>query len=100
MPGFSGSLSGKFCFGEDRFTVRKKIVKDLEELGHLVKAEDIKNKVGTSERTGAVIEPRISEQWFLKMSEVSKPALENVLNSNIKLIPEKFINTYKHWMGL
>jgi valyl-tRNA synthetase len=92
------SEAAKFYVGEDRFTVRKKIVKDLEELGHLVKAEDIKNKVGTSERTGAVIEPRISEQWFLKMSEVSKPALENVLNNNVKLIPEKFINTYKHWM--
>lgn len=92
------SEAAKFYVGEDRFVVRKKIAKDLEEMGQLVKTEDIKNKVGTSERTGAVIEPRISEQWFLKMDKVSKPALENVLNENIKLIPEKFVNTYKHWM--
>jgi valyl-tRNA synthetase len=92
------SEAAKFYIGEDRFVVRKKIAKDLEEMGQMVKAEDIKNKVGTSERTGAVIEPRISEQWFLKMSEVSKPALENVMNDNIQLLPEKFKNTYKHWM--
>lgn len=84
--------------GQDRFAVRKQIVKDLEELGHIVKIEDIKNKVGYSERTDAVIEPRLSMQWFLKMDTISKPALENVLNGNIKLIPDKFINTYKHWM--
>jgi valyl-tRNA synthetase len=83
---------------QDRFVVRKQIVKDLEALGHLVKIEDIKNKVGYSERTDAVIEPRLSMQWFLKMDKISKPALKNVLNGNIKLIPEKFINTYKHWM--
>ncbi len=92
------SEQAKFYVGEDRFIVRKKITKDLEEMGHIVKVEDIKNKVGTSERTGAVIEPKLSMQWFLKMSEVAKPALDNVLNENIKLIPEKFINTYKHWM--
>ncbi len=92
------SAAAQFYIGEDRFIVRKKITKDLEEMGHIVKVEDIKNKVGTSERTGAVIEPKLSMQWFLKMSEVSKPALDNVLNENIKLIPEKFINTYKHWM--
>lgn len=84
--------------GEDRFAVRKKIAKDLEEMGDLVKTEDIKNKVGTSERTGAVIEPRLSMQWFLKMEKVSKPALDAVLNGEVKLIPDKFINTYKHWM--
>jgi valyl-tRNA synthetase len=92
------SEAAKFYIGEDRFTVRKKIIKDLEELGLVVKAEDIKNKVGYSERTNAVIEPRLSMQWFLKMDTISKPALENVLNGNIKLIPDKFINTYKHWM--
>jgi valyl-tRNA synthetase len=92
------SAAAQFYIGEDRFIVRKKITKDLEEMGHIVKVEDIKNKVGTSERTGAVIEPKLSMQWFLKMSEVAKPALDNVLNENIKLIPEKFINTYKHWM--
>jgi valyl-tRNA synthetase len=92
------SAAAKFYVGEDRFTVRKKIAKDLEEMGHIVKVEDIKNKVGYSERTDAVIEPKLSLQWFLKMDTISKPALENVLNGNIKLIPEKYINTYKHWM--
>jgi valyl-tRNA synthetase len=84
--------------GMDRFACRKQIIKDLEEQGLVVKIEDIKNKVGYSERTNAVIEPRLSMQWFLKMENVSKPALENVVNGEIKLIPEKFINTYKHWM--
>jgi valyl-tRNA synthetase len=92
------SEAAKFYIGEDRFVVRKKIAKDLEEMGQIVKIEDIKNKVGYSERTDAVIEPRLSLQWFLKMDEISKPALENVLNGEIKLIPEKYINTYKHWM--
>jgi len=84
--------------GLDRFACRKQIIKDLEEQGLVVKIEDIKNKVGYSERTNAVIEPRLSMQWFLKMENVSKPALENVVNGEIKLIPDKFINTYKHWM--
>jgi valyl-tRNA synthetase len=84
--------------GMDRFACRKQIIKDLEDQGLVSKIEEIKNKVGYSERTNAVIEPRLSMQWFLKMENVSKPALENVLNGEIKLIPEKFINTYKHWM--
>lgn len=92
------SEAAQFYVGEDRFTVRKKIVKDLEEMGHIVKVEDIKNKVGYSERTNAVIEPKLSLQWFLKMDTISKPALENVLNGEIRLIPEKYVNTYKHWM--
>lgn len=92
------SEAAQFYVGEDRFTVRKKITKDLEEMGQIAKVEDIKNKVGYSERTNAVIEPRLSMQWFLKMDTISKPALENVLNGEIKLIPEKFTNTYKHWM--
>jgi valyl-tRNA synthetase len=95
--GTISEIAGHYV-GQDRFVVRKQIVKDLEALGLLVKIEDIKNKVGYSERTDAVIEPRLSMQWFLKMDKISKPALENVLNGNIKLIPEKFINTYKHWM--
>ena len=95
-----GSLSqaARFYVGEDRFIVRKKIVKDLEASGYIVKIEDYKNKVGYSERTDAVIEPKLSMQWFLKMDKISKPALENVLNGNIKLIPDKFISTYRHWM--
>ncbi|HEV7232304.1 MAG TPA: valine--tRNA ligase [Bacteroidia bacterium] len=92
------SPAAQFYVGEDRFAVRKKIIKDLEELGQVVKIEDIKNKVGYSERTDAVIEPKLSMQWFLKMDKVSKPALENVLNGEIRLIPDKFQNTYKHWM--
>jgi len=97
-PNGKMSTAAGFYIGEDRFTVRKKIAKDLEELGMIDKIEDIKNKVGYSERTNAVIEPKLSLQWFLKMDRVSKPALENVLNNEIKLIPEKYINTYKHWM--
>jgi valyl-tRNA synthetase len=92
------SEAAQFYVGEDRFAVRKKIAADLEEMGQIVKVEDIKNKNGYSERTNAVIEPKLSLQWFLKMDKVSKPALDNVLNHNIELIPEKFINTYKHWM--
>jgi len=92
------SKAAQFYLGEDRFIVRKKITKDLEAMGNVVKIEDYKNKVGFSERTDAVIEPKLSMQWFLKMDTISKPALENVLNGTIKLIPEKFINTYKHWM--
>lgn len=84
--------------GMDRFACRKQIVKDLQEQGLVEKIEDIKNKVGYSERTDAVIEPKLSLQWFLKMDKVSKPALESVLNGEVKLIPEKFINTYRHWM--
>jgi len=90
--------SGKFYVGEDRFIARKKIVKELEERGNLVKVEDIKNKVGYSERTDAVIEPKLSRQWFVNMKEISKPALDAVVTGEIKLIPDKFINTYKHWM--
>lgn len=85
--------------GKDRFVVRKEIAKELEEKGHLVKVEQHLNKVGTSERTKAVIEPRLSDQWFLKMEELAKPALEGVLKTNdIKLYPSKFDNTYRHWM--
>ena len=84
--------------GMDRFACRKQIIKDLQEQGLIEKVEEIKNKVGYSERTDAVIEPKLSMQWFLKMDQVSKPALEAVLNNDVKLIPEKFINTYKHWM--
>jgi valyl-tRNA synthetase len=92
------SAAAKLYVGMDRFACRKQIVKDLEEAGHLVKVEELKNNVGYSERTNAVIEPRLSMQWFVSMKEISKPALENVLNGNVKLIPDKFLGTYKHWM--
>ena len=85
--------------GKDRFVVRKEIAKELEEKGFLVKTEQHVNKVGTSERTKAVIEPRLSDQWFLKMEDFSKPALEAVMESgDVKLFPDKFKNTYRHWM--
>ena len=84
--------------GKNRFEVRKLIAKELEEKGLLLKAEDYVNKVGTSERTGAVIEPKVSVQWFLKMTEIAKPALDVVMNDEVKFHPEKFKNTYKHWM--
>jgi len=85
--------------GQDRFVVRKLIVKEMESLGCLVKKENHLSKVGISERTNAIIEPRISEQWFLKMESLAKPAIEAILETNeIRLIPEKFKNTYRHWM--
>jgi valyl-tRNA synthetase len=84
--------------GIDRFEVRKLIEKELHDKGYLVKTEDYINKVGFSERTNAVIEPKLSLQWFVDMKELSKPALENVMNGNIQFHPEKFKNTYRHWM--
>ena len=85
--------------GKDRFVVRKEISKELKELGALPKVEDHLNKVGTSERTKAVIEPRLSDQWFLKMDELVKPALKSVLeDQDIKLYPKKIENTYRHWL--
>ncbi|MBX7094614.1 MAG: valine--tRNA ligase [Flavobacteriales bacterium] len=84
--------------GMDRFKVRKEIEKQLEELGYLVKVEDHINKVGFSERTDAVIEPKLSLQWFVSMKELSEPALETVMNDTIRFYPNKFKNTYRHWM--
>ncbi len=90
--------SAQLYVGKDRFEVRKLIVKDLEEASHIVKIEDYVNKVGYSERTDAVIEPKLSMQWFCKMEDLAKPALENVMNDNVQFHPQKFKNTYKHWM--
>lgn len=85
--------------GKDRFEVRKLITQELDEKGHLLKVEDHINKVGTSERTKAVIEPRLSDQWFLKMEDLVKPAIKAVLETDqVKLFPKKFDNTYRHWM--
>ncbi|HET8885159.1 MAG TPA: valine--tRNA ligase [Salinimicrobium sp.] len=84
--------------GKDRFVVRTEIVKELESLKVLAKTETHLNKVGTSERTGAVIEPKLSDQWFLKMKDLAQPALDAVLEKDVKLVPEKFLNTYRHWM--
>jgi len=85
--------------GKDRFVVRKEIKVELEELGALIKTEQHLNKVGTSERTKAVIEPRLSDQWFLKMEDLVKPAIKAVLEQDdVVLHPKKFENTYRHWM--
>jgi len=92
------SEAAQFFVGEDRFVVRKKIAKELDKLGLLEKEEDYKNSVGFSERTDAVVEPRLSEQWFVSMEELTKPALENVLNDNVQLHPPKFKNMYRSWM--
>ncbi len=96
-----GTLSEKaqLFVGEDRFVVRDKIVPELEKAGNLVKVEDYVNKVGFSERTDVVIEPKLSAQWFLKMEELVKPALENVMNDKVQFHPAKFKNIYRHWMG-
>ena len=95
-----GTLNEKaqLYIGKDRFLVRKEIAKELESAGNLVKVEEYVNNVGFSERTDAVIEPKLSLQWFLKMEEITKPAYKNVMDDTIQLIPPKFKNTYKHWM--
>ncbi len=95
-----GKLNQKaqILVGEDRFVARKKIVKMLAEAGNFEKEENYLSQVGYSERTNAVIEPKLSLQWFLKMEEGAKSALEYVENDKIRLIPEKYKNTYKHWM--
>ncbi|MEY3100486.1 MAG: hypothetical protein RIS63_1388 [Bacteroidota bacterium] len=96
----NGTLNahGAHYQGKDRFEVRREIEKELHDKGFLVKTEDIINKVGFSERTNAVIEPKLSLQWFVSMKELAAPALENVMNGNIQFHPEKFKNTYRHWM--
>ncbi len=90
--------SAELYIGEDRFEARDKILEDLEKAGHIVKIEDYVNKVGYSERTDVVIEPKLSLQWFLKMEELAKPALEVVIKNTVKFHPAKFKNTYRHWM--
>ena len=84
--------------GVDRFAARDLANEELAKNGNLAKVEDYNNKVGRSERTNAVIEPRISVQWFLKMKDISKPALNAVMNNDIQLYPSKFKNLYRHWM--
>ncbi len=95
-----GTLNEKaqILVGEDRFIARKKIAKLLEEVGQLEKVEDYKSNVGHSERTDAVIEPKLSLQWFLKMDEITKPAFSSVMEDLIQLHPPKFKNMYRVWM--
>jgi len=96
----NGTLNenAQFLVGMDRFEARKAIIPLLEEGGNLVKIEDYTNKVGFSERTNEVIEPKLSLQWFCKMEELAKPALDAVMNGDITFHPDKFKNTYAHWM--
>ncbi len=95
-----GTLSpaAELFVGKDRFMVRKEIVKQLEDEGHIEKIEDYTNKVGYSERTDAVIEPKLSLQWFLKMDKLAKPALEVVEKDEVLFHPLKLKNSYRHWM--
>ncbi len=92
------SEAGGLFVGENRFVARKKIVKAIEEIGQFDKIEGIKNSVGYSERTNEVIEPKLSAQWFCKMTDLAKPALENVENDTIQIHPPKFKNMYRSWM--
>jgi valyl-tRNA synthetase len=96
----NGTLSeaAEWFVGMDRFEAREAIVEELDKRGHLIKVEDYVNKVGFSERTDAVIEPKLSMQWFLKMKELSRPALKAVLEGEVKLHPAKFKNIYRYWM--
>ena len=98
-PDATLNSNGLHYEGMDRFEARKAIIKELDASGFLVKTEQYTNKVGTSERTGSVIEPRLSDQWFLKTKELAAPALAAVLeNGEVNLVPSKFENTYRHWM--
>ena len=90
--------AGELYVGMDRFAVREQIVRDLEAAGLLEKTEDYVNKVGFSERTNVAIEPKLSMQWFLKMGSLAKPALDAVMDDEIRFYPPKFKNTYRHWM--
>ncbi|GAC1535542.1 MAG: valine--tRNA ligase [Sediminibacterium sp.] len=92
------SEAAQLYIGEDRFEVRKKIVPALETAGYLVKAEDYTNQVGFSERTDAVVEPRLSLQWWVSMKQLAEPALQSVMGEEINFHPAKFKNLYRHWM--
>lgn len=97
-PNGTLNANAEIYIGEDRFAVREKIADELQEKGHMLKIESYVNKVGFSERTDEVIEPKLSVQWFCKMQEMAKPALELVMNDTIRFHPAKFKNTYRHWM--
>ncbi|MCC6601026.1 MAG: valine--tRNA ligase [Crocinitomicaceae bacterium] len=92
------SKAAKIYTGLDRFTAREKIIEDIRAAGQLEKIEEHINKVGFSERSDAIVEPRISLQWFVDMKELSKPALDHVLNDDIRFYPQKFKNSYRNWM--
>ncbi|MFM9005505.1 MAG: class I tRNA ligase family protein, partial [Flavobacteriales bacterium] len=100
MMNDNGTISeaGQLYVGMDRFDVRKQIAEDLQQSGNLVKVEELINKVGFSERSDAVVEPRLSLQWFVDMKELSKPGLDHVMNDDIRFFPPKFRNSYRNWM--
>ncbi len=97
-PNGTMSKAARMYVGEDRFIVREKITEDLRAAGHIVQVEDHINQVGHSERTDAIIEPRLSLQWWVRMEDLSKPAYKAVMDDTVKLFPKKFKNTYQHWM--
>ncbi len=97
-PDGTMSKAAQLYIGEGRDKARKLIAKDLEAAGNLVKVEDLPHKVGFSERTNVVVEPRITPQWYMRMEETAKPALEAVMNDTIRFFPPKYKNTYRHWM--
>ncbi len=97
-PDGTMSEAAQYYIGGDRFAVREKIAEDLKAHGNLIKKEDYTNKVGYSERTDVPIEPRISLQWFVKMKDISKPALDHVMNDDVQFWPAKFKNSYRNWM--
>lgn len=90
--------NAQLYIGKDRFEAREEIVKDLKHAGYIVKIEDYVSNVGFSERTEAVVEPRLSLQWYVKMDKLTKPALNSVMNDTVQLVPSKFKNMYRHWM--
>ncbi len=96
----NGTLSeaAQLYVGKDRFAVRTEITNDIKAAGNLAKVEEYTNKIGYSERTDVVIEPKLSTQWFLKMKEIATPALNNVMNDEVEFFPKKFKNVYRHWM--
>ncbi|MCX6279848.1 MAG: valine--tRNA ligase [Bacteroidetes bacterium] len=98
-PNGTMSEAAQLFIGEDRFVVRRKISEELKNCGHIVKIEEYTNKIGYSERTDEVIEPRISVQWFMKMKDMAKPALDLVENDTILFHPAKYKNMYRHWMA-
>ena len=98
-PNATLNQQGLHYEGQDRFEVRKAVVEELKAAGSLIKVTPHMHNVGTSERTKAVIEPRLSDQWFLKMEDLAKPAIDAVENGDVQLVPKKFLNTYRHWMN-
>lgn len=93
------SIAAQIYIGEDRFVARKKVIAELEEKGHLIKEVEYATRLGYSQRSGAVVEPRISTQWFLRMKDMTEPALKAVVEGDINIHPgDKFLATYKYWL--